>query len=80
MKVMKCSELGGACDLEFRGNTFEEIADLSKKHGMEMFQKQDPGHLKAMAEMNELMKNPESMQLWFASKKEQFNSLPEIGE
>jgi hypothetical protein len=37
MKTMTCKELGGACDLEFHANTFEEIAKMSKKHGMEMF-------------------------------------------
>ncbi|MGS0526510.1 hypothetical protein ACU8V7_16330 [Zobellia nedashkovskayae] len=39
MKTMTCKQLGGACDMEFSANTFEEIADLSKNHGMEMFQK-----------------------------------------
>ncbi len=80
MKIMKCSELGGACDREFRGNTFEEIADLSKKHGMEMFQQQDPDHLKAMEEMKKLMKNPADMQKWFETKKTEFESLPEVSE
>ena len=36
MKMMKCNELGGACDKEFYGETFEEIAKQSKEHGMEM--------------------------------------------
>ncbi|MDX1365470.1 MAG: DUF1059 domain-containing protein, partial [Arenibacter latericius] len=38
---MTCKQLGGACDLEFHGNTFDEIAEKSKQHGMEMFQKND---------------------------------------
>jgi len=25
MKTMKCSQLGGTCDLDFRANTFEEM-------------------------------------------------------
>ena len=45
---MTCKQLGGACDLEFRANSFEEIAEQSKKHGMEMFQKGDKEHLEAM--------------------------------
>lgn len=36
MKTMTCKQLGGACDKEFSANTFEEIAELSKQHGMEM--------------------------------------------
>lgn len=39
MKTMTCKQLGGACDIAFNANTFEEMADMSKKHGMEMFQK-----------------------------------------
>ena len=39
MKTMNCKQLGGACDKEFHANFFEEIAEVSKQHGMEMFQK-----------------------------------------
>ena len=39
MKTMTCKQLGGACNKTFHANSFEEIADMSKKHGMEMFQK-----------------------------------------
>ena len=35
MKKMTCKQLGGACDTEFHANTFEEMADLSKKHALE---------------------------------------------
>ncbi len=31
MKTMTCKQLGGACDKEFQANTFEEMAELSKK-------------------------------------------------
>ncbi len=48
MKTMTCKLLGGACDKEFNANSFEEMTELSKKHGMEMFQKGDEKHLKAM--------------------------------
>jgi predicted small metal-binding protein len=58
MKTMTCKQLGGACDKEFHASTFEEIAGMSKKHGMEMFQANDADHLKAMNEMMELMKSP----------------------
>ena len=77
MKIMTCKQLGGACELEFHANTFEEMADISKKHGMEMFQKGDKMHLKAMNEMQELMKSPEAMNKWFEDKREEFNALPD---
>ncbi|MGI1670273.1 MAG: DUF1059 domain-containing protein [Neptuniibacter sp.] len=78
MKVMSCKQLGGACDLEFRANSFDEIAELSKQHGMDMFKQQDPAHLKAMQDMQGLMKKPEDMQRWFESKREEFNALPDL--
>jgi len=37
MKTMTCKQLGGACDQTFQANTFEELTELSKQHGMEMF-------------------------------------------
>ncbi|MCF6251663.1 MAG: hypothetical protein L3J75_10420 [Methylococcaceae bacterium] len=77
MKTMNCKQLGGACEKEFQANTFEEIAELSKQHGMEMFKKKDETHLKAMNEIQELMQKPEAMKEWFDSKKKEFEALPE---
>ena len=74
---MSCKELGGACDVTFQANTFEEIAEMSKKHGMEMFQKGDAAHLKVISEMQELMKTPGAMQAWFENKRKEFDALPE---
>lgn len=74
---MTCKQLAGACDIEFHANSFEEIADQSKKHGMEMFQNGDEKHLQAMSEMNKLMKTPDAMNEWFVSKRKEFDSLPE---
>jgi len=39
MKTMTCRELGGACDVTFSANTFDEIGQLSKEHTKEMFDK-----------------------------------------
>lgn len=77
MKTMTCKQLGGACDLEFHADTFEEIAEMSKKHGMEMFQKKDEPHLKAMNEMMALKNSPMAMQNWFDGKRNEFNALPD---
>ena len=74
---MTCNQLGGACDKAFHASSFEEIAEQSKKHGIEMFQKGDKPHLEAMNKMMELMKNPEAMKEWFESKKKEFEALPE---
>ena len=77
MKTMTCKQLGGACDLEFHANTFEEMAELSKNHGMEMFQTNDKAHLEAMNQMRGLMQAPEDMKAWLDNKQAEFNSLPE---
>lgn len=77
MKTMTCKQLGGACDKKFRATSFDEIAGMSKQHGMEMFQTKDAAHLKAMSEMQELMKKPEAMKEWFENKKKVFEALPE---
>jgi len=74
---MTCKQLGGACDLVFKAETFEEIAQLSKRHGGEMFQKNDEAHLKAMGEMQKLMQTPNAMQEWFEAKRKEFEALPE---
>ncbi len=74
---MTCKQLGGACDKKFHANSFEEIAEMSKKHGSEMFQNGDEDHLKAMNKMKHLMQEPEAMKEWFENKRKEFESLPE---
>lgn len=64
MKTMNCKQLGGACEKEFHADSFDEIAEMSKQHGMEMFQKNDEADLKAM-------------NAWFENKKKEFEALPE---
>ena len=63
MKSMNCKQLGGACDKVFHANSFEEIAELSKQHAMQMLQIKDKAHLEAMDE-------------WFKNKRTEFNALP----
>lgn len=44
---------------------------------MEMFQKNDVDHLKAMNNMKEIMTTPEAMNRWFENKWKEFSSLSE---
>ena len=76
MKSMTCKQLGGACNLVFQAETFEEMAELSKKHGTEMFQKGDEAHLQAMNKMRVLMHSPDAMKEWFDNKRKEFEALP----
>lgn len=77
MKTMTCKQLGGACDFKIQGNTFEEIAEKSKIHGMEMLQKGDEAHLKVMGEMQHLIQNLNAMKEWFDNKRNEFELLKE---
>ena len=77
MKTMTCKQLGGACDKEFHAETFEEIAEMSKEHGREMYEKDDEEHIKKMEEMTELMNDPEAMKDWMEKKKKEFDELPD---
>jgi hypothetical protein len=77
MKVMTCSQLGGACDLAFEGETFDEVAGLSKTHGSQMFEQQDQAHLQAMQAMMKMMQEPGAMQAWMADRRQAFEALPD---
>ena len=78
MKTMTCRQLGGPCEKEFQANTFEEMVEKSKNHGMEMFQKGDEEHIKVMSQMKENMKSQssEEMKEWFEIKRREFDTLP----
>lgn len=77
MKTMTCKQLGGACDLEFHAETFAEMAELSKRHGLEMAMSGDESHFKAMNTMQELMRTPEAIKAWYESKQKEFEDIPE---
>ena len=74
---MTCKQLSGACDKKFHAKAFEEMAEMSKKHGMEMYEKGDEEHIKVMKEMKELMNDNEAMKEWIESKQKEFDALPE---
>ncbi len=77
MKTMTCNQLGGACDMAFHANTFEELAHQSQVHGKELFEKQDVPHLEAMQKMAKLMQDPTAMKIWMDEKMAEFQNLPE---
>ena len=71
---MRCNQLGGACELTFSGETFEELAAQSQHHGKEMLGANDGPHIEAMSKMMELMKSGE-MDSWMAARKAEFEAL-----
>lgn len=74
MKSMTCAQLGGACNLSFYGETFEDLAVQSQQHGKEMFGANDGPHKAAMGKMMELMKSGE-MDSWMVARKSEFEAL-----
>ena len=77
MKTMTCKQLAGPCDIEFHAETFDQMVELSKNHGMEMAEKGDAEHVRVMDEMKKSMSNPEAMKEMFESIQKEFDSLPE---
>lgn len=62
--------------MQFHANTFEELAEQSKKHGMAMIQAGNTDHIEAMKKMQEHMKSPDALAKWFENKKKEFEALP----
>ena len=53
------------------------MAELSKKHGMEMLEQGDQSHIEAMEKMKGLMNDPEAMKACFDTMRKMFDSLSE---
>ena len=71
MKKATCKQLAGACDEIITGNTPEEMAENSRKHGMAMAQ--DPAHKRAMQAMMQLSK--QDQQNWYQKFVDSFDQL-----
>ena len=77
MKTMTCKQLGGACEIKFHAETFEDMASQSHQHGTKMFEQQDTAHLEAMEQMKELMSKEGAFDKWMAERKAEFDALQE---
>jgi hypothetical protein len=79
MKTMTCKQLGGpkTCEIKFQAETFEEMAEQSKNHGMEMFQKGDEAHITIMKKMKEQMSDPDAMKNYMEEKRKVFENILE---
>ena len=76
LKSMTCNQLGGACDIVFTGNSFDDLAQQSQNHGKDMFGANDAAHMEAMGKMMELMKTEGAMEAWMSERKAEFDALP----
>ncbi len=74
---MNCKQLGGACEEEFHAEPFNEIAQMSRDHGMKMFQLKDEAHLEVMYKMQEMMNDSKAMKHWIKDRRKEFEELAE---
>ena len=77
MKTMTCKQLGGACDLQLRGETADEVIKAQDKHLREAVASGDTAHEQALREMKGRWKNPLKGMGWYKSTKKEFAALPE---
>lgn len=77
MKTMTCQQLGGACDLELRGETADEVIKLQDKHLKEVVAAGDTAHEQARKDMKGRWKNPLKGMGWYKDTKKAFAALPE---
>ena len=76
MKKLTCRDLGGPCDAELVGGSFEEIGKKSRDHVMEQMQKGDKAHLSAANNMRTA--TPEQQQAMMAEFKKKFEQAPSV--
>ncbi len=70
---MTCKQLGGPCDVEFSGETLDEIITNGTAHVMEMAD-QDEEHGKAKQMMEDAQKDPKLAEEWFKGVKATFDA------
>jgi predicted small metal-binding protein len=77
MKTMTCRQLGGACDLELRGETADEVIKAQDKHLRQAVADGDTSHQPALDDMVGRWKHPLKGMGWYRSTKREFAGLPE---
>lgn len=77
MKTMTCRQLGGACDLELRGETADEVIQAQDKHLKEIVAGGDEAHQRARGDMKRRWRNPVKGMGWYKETKRAFAALPD---
>ena len=76
MKKLTCRDLGGPCDVELTGDSFQEIGKKSYDHVMEQINKGDEHHKAAAANMKNA--SPEEQGSMMAEYEKRYNKAPNI--
>jgi predicted small metal-binding protein len=76
MKTMTCTQLGGACDLELRGETADEVIKAQDRHLREAVRAGDTAHEPALNDMKGRWRHPIKGMGWYKDTKATFAALP----
>ncbi|MFL6001826.1 MAG: DUF1059 domain-containing protein [Nocardioides sp.] len=77
MKTMTCRQLGGACDLELRGDTADDVIKAQDRHLRDSVAEGSTAHEPALREMKGRWKHPIKGMGWYKNTKKEFAELPE---
>jgi predicted small metal-binding protein len=77
MKTMTCSQLGGPCDLKFRGDNADVVIKSQDRHLRDAVQVGDTTHKPAHDEMKKRWRRPLAAMGWYRDTKKAFSELPE---
>lgn len=76
MKKLTCRDLGGPCDAEITGNSFEEMGKNSHAHVMEQINSGDEAHRAAADKMKNA--SPEEQKAMMTEYEKRYNGAPNI--
>ncbi len=77
MKTMTCRQLGGPCDVAYRGATADEVIKAQDKHLREAVKAGDETHRRAHEDMKGRWRHPIAGMGWYRASKRAFAELPE---
>jgi predicted small metal-binding protein len=76
-KTMTCRQLGGACDLELRGSSADEVIKAQDSHLRQAVEAGQASHEQALQEMKGRWKHPLKGMGWYKTTKREFAALPD---
>ena len=76
MKKLICRDLGGPCDVELMGDSFQKIGKKSYDHVMEQIKNGDEAHQAAADKMKNA--SPEEQRSMMAEYEKRFNGAPNL--
>ena len=76
MKKLTCKDVGGSCDAELTGNSFQEVGKKSHDHVIDMIKSGDQAHKAAADNMRNA--SPEEREDMMAQYEKNYNEAPSV--